>query len=56
MQSDENIDCGDVVLNSFNKAPRDEDNILDQINKSKCARIFVLQLFHFFITLFENAY
>ena len=31
MQSDGNIFCGDVVLYSFNKASRDEENILDQI-------------------------
>ena len=31
MQSDGNTFYGDVVLDSFNKASRDEDNILDQI-------------------------
>ena len=31
MQSDGNSFCGDVVLDSFNKESRDEDNILDQI-------------------------
>ena len=31
MQSDGNSFCGDVVLDSFNKASRDEDQILDQI-------------------------
>ena len=31
MQSDGNSFCGDIVLDSFNKAYRDEDNILDQI-------------------------
>jgi len=30
MQSDGNSFCGDVVLDSFNKAYRDEDSILDQ--------------------------
>ena len=29
MQSDENIFSGDVVLDSFHKASRDEDNIVD---------------------------
>ena len=33
MQSDGNSFCGHVVLNSFNKACRVEDNILDQIYK-----------------------
>ena len=31
MQADGNIFCRDVFLESFNKASRDEDNILDQI-------------------------
>ena len=31
--------CGDVV---FNKVSRNEDNILDQIYKSKYVRIFVM--------------
>ena len=31
MQSDGNSFLGDVVLDSFNKASRDEDSILDQI-------------------------
>ena len=31
MQSDGNSFYGDVVLESFNKTSRDEDNILDQI-------------------------
>ena len=30
MQSEENRFCGDVALNSFNKASRNEDNILDK--------------------------
>ena len=29
--------CGDVVLECFNKASRDEDNILEQILKKKCS-------------------
>ena len=30
MQSDGNIFCGDIVLESLNKTSRDEDNIVDQ--------------------------
>ena len=33
MQSDGNSLLGNVVLDSFNKASRDEDNILGQIYK-----------------------
>ena len=41
MQSDGNSFCGDVVLDSFNKASRDENNILDQMYKSKkCSDYF----------------
>ena len=32
---DGSILCGDVVLDSFNKACRDENNIFDQICKKK---------------------
>ena len=42
MQSDGNDIYGDVVLDSFNKASRDEDSILDQIYKSKIVRIFIM--------------
>ena len=31
MQSDGNSFCGDVILDSFNKASRDKDQHLDQI-------------------------
>ena len=34
MKSDGNSFCGDVVLDSFKKTSRDEDDILDQIYKS----------------------
>ena len=34
MQSDWNNFCGKVILESFNMASRDEDNILDQIFES----------------------
>ena len=33
MQSDGNMFGGDVVLNSFKKSYRDEDNIQDQENR-----------------------
>ena len=43
MQSDGNSFGGDVVLNSFNKASRDEDNILDQVYLNyKDLKIFAL--------------
>ena len=42
MQSDGNSFCGDVVLNSFNKSSRDEDNILDQVYQSKYVLIFIM--------------
>ena len=42
MQSDGNSFCGDVVLDSFNNASRDEDNILDQIYASKYVRIIFM--------------
>ena len=32
--------CGDVFLDSFNKASRDEDKILDQIYRSMCCSNF----------------
>ena len=41
MQSDGNSFGGDAVLDSFNKAIRDEDNILVQVYKSKYVRIFI---------------
>ena len=44
MQSDGNRFCGDVVMNSFNKASRDEENILDQVYKSKYIRIFIIMI------------
>ena len=56
MQSDGNSVCGDAVLNSFNKASRDEDNILDQIYiEQKCPN-FYYDDFLIYITLYENAY
>ena len=44
MQSDGNSFSGDVVLNSFNKASWDEDNILYPVYKSKYVRIFIMIL------------
>ena len=40
MQSDENSFCEIVVLDSFNKASRDEDNILEQIYKEQICSYF----------------
>ena len=42
MESDGNGFYGDVVLNSCNKASRDEDNILDQVYESKYVRTFIM--------------
>ena len=39
MQSDCNSFCGDVVFDTFNKASRNEENILDQMYISKYLRI-----------------
>ena len=36
--------CGDFVSDSFNKTSRDEDNILDQINKSKHFRFIGMMI------------
>ena len=44
MQSDRNSFCGDVVLESFYKASRDEGSILDQIYKSKYARTIIVKI------------
>ena len=45
MQSVGNNFWGDVVLNSFNKAYRDGDNIYLQINICKYARISVIMIY-----------
>ena len=42
MQSDRNSFCGDVVMKSFEKGSRDEENMLDQIYKSKYVRNFII--------------
>ena len=39
MPSDGNSFCGNVVLDSFNKASWDDDKILDQIYESKYVQI-----------------
>ena len=44
MQSDGNSFYGDFVLNSFNKAYRDEDNNLDKVYISKYVRIFIMMI------------
>ena len=41
MQSDKNSFGGDVVLDSFKKASRDEDNILGQVYNSKYVRVLI---------------
>ena len=41
MQSDGNSFCGDIVLDSFNKASKDEDNIVDLIYmKLICSNLY----------------
>ena len=44
MQSYGNSFCGDVVSDSLKKTLRDEDNILDQIYKSKYVRIIIMMI------------
>ena len=44
MQSDGNSFGGDVVSGSFNKTFLDEENILDQIYKSKCFWIILVMI------------
>ena len=44
MQSDGNSFCEDVVLNSFNKEAREEDNILDKVYKRKYVRTFIMMI------------
>ena len=42
--TDGNSICEEVVLTSFNKASWDEDNILDQIYRSKYIRIIIVMI------------
>ena len=44
MQSDGNHFFGDVVLDNFNNASREEDNILDKVYKSIYVRIFIMMI------------
>ena len=44
MHSDGNSFRGDVLSGSFNKTSWDEDNIFDQIYRSKCARIIIMMI------------
>ena len=53
MQSDGNVICVEVVLVSFNKASRDENNILDQMHKSKYVRIFIMMIL-IFLNIFSK--
>ena len=55
MQSHGNGFSGDVVLDSFNKASLDEDNILDQMYKSKYVWNFIMMILILFIFFLENA-
>ena len=41
IKSDGNSFCGDVVFDSFNKTSRDENNVLDQIYKSKHVLVII---------------
>ena len=47
MQSDGNSFCGDVVLDSFNIANKDEDNILDKMFQSKYVWINIMMILIF---------
>ena len=44
MQSGGNSSGGDVVLDSFNKVSREEDNILDQMYKRKYVHIIIMMI------------
>ena len=48
MQSDGNSFWGDAVLDSFNKASKDNDIILDQIYKRKFVRNFIIMILIFY--------
>ena len=47
MQSDRNSFCGDVVLDSFYMAYRDEGRILCENMKSKSSGIYIVKIFDF---------
>ena len=46
MQSDRKIFCRDVILDSYNKESRDEDNILVQINRKQICPEMYYEEFH----------
>ena len=48
MQSDGNSFCGDVVWDSFYKASRDKENILDQKYQSKYVRNIITKISFFY--------
>ena len=57
MQSDAwNSFGGDAVSEKFNKTCRDEDNILEQIYKSKYVRIIIMMIFYSLLYYTKNAY
>ena len=47
IQSDGHSFYGDVVSDSFHKASADEDNILEQIYRSKYVWIFIVKILNF---------
>ena len=54
MQSDRNSYFGVVFLDSFNKASRDKDNILDQMYKKQICSDFYYQNLNFVFTKMHN--
>ena len=57
VQSDRNIFCDDVVLDSFDLAFKDEDSILDQIYVIIYTMVFYLNVFSFhYNILLKKAY
>ena len=52
MQSDENIYCGDVVMDSFNKASADENTIIDQTYRCKYVWIIIMKVYN----IIKNTY
>ena len=56
MKSQSNTFLGDVVLDSFNLASRDEDIILYQNYMKQICSDFYHDDFKFFLALYANAY
>ena len=54
MQSDGNSFCRDVVLNSFGKASRDEESILDQLYKKQISPDLYYNDFQYFMKMHIN--